>query len=115
MSREVSEALRRLVGESCVITSASTVWSMNDDVYHGCEVDHILGVKHGGLTVAENLAYACFIANRHKGTDLGSISRRSGTLVRFHNPRTDRWKAHFYWNEKWIESVTDIGEVTHGC
>jgi hypothetical protein len=83
-----------------------------EDVYHGCEVDHILSVKHGGLTTAENLAYACFHCNRHKGSDLGSVSVRTGSLVRFFNPRLDQWKEHFYWNEARIEAISEIGEVT---
>jgi 5-methylcytosine-specific restriction endonuclease McrA len=27
-----------------------------DDTYFGCEVDHVISEKHGGLTAAENLA-----------------------------------------------------------
>lgn len=111
MASEVNEALRRLVAERA--------WHLceyclvhEQDVYHGCEVDHIRSVKHGGLTVEENLAFACFHCNRHKGTDLGSLSERAGTLVRFYNPRTDRWKEHFCWIENRIEPLTDIGEVT---
>ena len=111
MSNEVSAALRRLVAdrayrvcEYCLVHE--------EDVYHGCEVDHILSVKHGGLTLAENLAYACFHCNRHKGADLGSVSVRTGTLVRFYNPRSDHWQEHFCWSESRIEAVTDIGEVT---
>ena len=111
MSNEVNEALRLLVAvrayrvcEYCLVHE--------DDAYHGCEVDHILSIKHGGLTVPENLAYACFHCNRHKGTDLGSVSVRTGVLVRFYNPRIDRWNEHFYWSEGRIESLTEIGEVT---
>ena len=59
MSNDISAALRRLVAdrayricEYCLVHE--------EDVYHGCEVDHILSVKHDGLTLAENLAYACF-------------------------------------------------------
>lgn len=111
MSNEVSDALRRLVAdrayrvcEYCLVHE--------EDIYHGCEVDHILSVKHGGLTVVENLAYACFHCNRYKGTDLGSVSVRTGTLVRFYNPRSDRWKEHFCWGDSRIEALTDIGEVT---
>lgn len=111
MSNEISEALRRMVVERadrlceyCLVHER--------DVYHGCEVDHIISVKHGGPTVAENLAYACFHCNRHKGTDLGSVSRRTGTLVRFYHPRLDRWKEHFYLSEGRIEPTGEIGEVT---
>jgi hypothetical protein len=82
MSSDLSEALRRLVAERadhlceyCLVHEA--------DVYHGCEVDHVVSVKHGGTTVPENLAYACFHCNRHKGADLGSLSLRTGKLVRF--------------------------------
>jgi hypothetical protein len=111
VSSEVSAALSRLVAdrayrvcEYCLVHE--------EDVYHGCEVDHILSGKHGGLTVVENLAFACFHCNRHNGTDVGSVSVRTGTLVRFYNPRLDRWKEHFCRDESRIEAVTDIGEVT---
>ena len=40
------------------------------------------------------------------------MSARTGTLVRFYNPRNDRWKEHFYWSESRIKSLSDIGEVT---
>lgn len=83
-----------------------------DDLYHGCEVDHIRSVKHDGLTETDNLAFACFHCNRHKGSDLGSISRQSGTLVRFFNPRTDRWTDHFHALDGKLIGLTEIGEVT---
>ena len=75
MSSDLSEALRRLVAERadhlCEYCLVHEV-----DLYHGCEVDHVVSVKHGGTTVMENLAYACFHCNRHKGTDLGSVHPR---------------------------------------
>ena len=111
MSSEVSETLRRRVAERawhvceyCLVHE--------EDVYHGCEMDHIRSLKHEGLTVEENLAFACFHCNRHKGTDLGSMGARTGGLVRFYNPRLDRWKEHFCWNEGRIDPLTEIGEVT---
>jgi uncharacterized protein YuzE len=89
MNRSVSEALRRLVStraenlcEYCLIDIADTLF--------GGEVDHIVSVKHGGATEAENLAYTCQPCNRNKGSDLGSIYWPSGQLVRFFNPRTDQ-------------------------
>jgi 5-methylcytosine-specific restriction endonuclease McrA len=90
MNRYISEALRRLVSmraehlcEYCLIDSA--------DTFLGGEVDHIVSVKHGGATEADNLAYTCQPCNRNKGSDLGSIYWPSGQLVRFFHPRTDRW------------------------
>ena len=82
MSREVSEALRGLVTERAYHVCEYCLVH-DSDAYHGCEVDHIISVKHNGQTVLENLAYACFHCNRHKGTDLGSFSLRTGELVRF--------------------------------
>lgn len=78
----------------------------------GCQFDHIISVKHGGKTTAENLAYACLYCNLNKGTDLGSIIWRTGELVRFFNPRREKWSEHFRLEGAIIQSLTDIGEVT---
>jgi hypothetical protein len=111
MSSEVSAALRVLVRERawhvceyCLVHE--------EDAFHGCEVDHIRSIKHRGSTLEKNLAFACFHCNRHKGTDLGSVNTRTGMLVRFYNPRSDRWTEHFQWNDDRIDALTDIGEVT---
>lgn len=81
------------------------------DTWLGCQVDHVISEKHGGETSAENLAYACVYCNRSKGTDLGSITE-GGNLVRFFNPRVDRWRDHFVLVGPRIEPVTEIGQVT---
>lgn len=112
MSRPyISEELRRLVTnragcicEYCLVSEAD-----RSSRYH---VDHIISVKHGGLTIPDNLAYACIFCNLFKGTDLGSINWRTGELVRFFNPRRDFWGEHFRLDEAVIQPLTDIGEVT---
>jgi hypothetical protein len=83
-----------------------------DDTFFGCEVDHIISLKHGGPTTADNLAYACAFCNLHKGSDLGSVFWATGALVRFFNPRTDHWAEHFELNGVMIAPLTPIGEVT---
>jgi hypothetical protein len=83
-----------------------------DDTYFGCEVDHVVSEKHGGLTVVENLAYACLVCNRYKGSDLGSILGPSGDLIRFFNPRIDAWSEHFSLDGAIIKPLTVIGQVT---
>ncbi len=83
-----------------------------DDTFFGCEVDHIIAEKHGGPTVAGNLAYACLFCNRHKGSDLGSILRRTGAFCRFYHPRTDDWAGHFRLDGPQISPITDVAEVT---
>ncbi len=88
-----------------------------DDAYFGCQVDHIVSEKHGGLTDANNLAYACTTCNRNKGSDVGSIVMplSSGIFSRFFNPRTDSWNQHFTLSPMdgiTIVALSNIGEVT---
>ena len=110
MSSYISEHIRQVVVrradnccEYCLIHE--------DDTFFGCEVDHILSRKHGGLTNLDNLAYACFFCNRRKGSDIGSISH-TGEFLRFFNPRSDRWEEHFQMEGAFIRPITGIGEVT---
>lgn len=83
-----------------------------DDTFYGCHVDHIISVKHGGPTAVDNLAYACVVCNRAKGSDIGSIDWQTGDFCRFYNPRTDRWSEHFQLAGFEIEPLTAIGRVT---
>ena len=83
-----------------------------DDTYLGCQIDHIIAEKHGGLTVEENLAVACVFCNRAKGSDIGSIAASTGEFTRFFNPRTDRWTAHFQLDGSRITARSPIGEAT---
>ena len=78
------------------------------DTFFGGEVDHIVSVKHGGATEAENLAYTCQPCNRNKGSDLGSIYWPSGQLVRFFHPRTDHWADHFALHGAHIHPLTSL-------
>jgi 5-methylcytosine-specific restriction endonuclease McrA len=72
MGSDVAEPLRLRVAERAYRVCEYCLVH-EDDLYHGCEVDHIISQKHGGRTAEENLAFACFHCNRHKGSDLGSI------------------------------------------
>jgi len=83
-----------------------------DDTFFGCEVDHIVSEKHGGLTVAENLAYACFVCNRNKGSDIGSILVPESVLIGYFNPRLDSLSDHFFLDGIVIKPRTPIGQVT---
>jgi 5-methylcytosine-specific restriction endonuclease McrA len=78
---EVSVSLRALVSgraqfrcEYCLLHE--------DDSYSPHQVDHIVSRKHGGLSSEANLAYCCLRCNLWKGTDIGSVSTRTG---RFHS------------------------------
>lgn len=111
MKDEVGRGLRMQVAERAYHLCEYCLVH-EDDLYNGCEVDHIRSRKHDGPTVADNLAFACFHCNRHKGTDLGSISNRSGQFVRFYHPRQDRWDEHFDLTDGRIEPLTEVGAVT---
>ena len=110
MSRYISPEIRlkvvtraKFLCEYCLIAE--------EDTFFGCEVEHIISLKHGGSSELDNLAYACAFCNRHKGSDIGSISE-SGEFSRFFNPRTDQWAEHFRLDGIIIESISLIGEVT---
>jgi hypothetical protein len=75
-------------------------------------VEHIIAEKHGGETVAENLALACPYCNRFKGSDIGSLDPATGILTLFYNPRTQEWSEHFQLNEVQIVPITPEGRVT---
>ena len=107
----INAELRRLVADRaehiCEYCLVSEV-----DRSSGCQVDHIISVKHGGATTADNLYYACIFCNLQKGTDLGSINWQTGEIVLFFHPRRDFWGEHFQLDEAVIQYQTEIGEVT---
>jgi hypothetical protein len=75
------------------------------------QIDHIVSRKHGGSSGIGNLAYACILCNRFKGTDVASLDR-AGQPVRLFDPRRDSWDQHFRLDGAVIEPLTPIGEVT---
>ena len=83
-----------------------------DDAWFAHQVDHIVSRKHGGGSDFENLAYACVVCNRNKGTDVASVEPRTERVVRLFHPRHDRWSDHFRLDGEFIEPFTEIGQVT---
>ena len=111
MANDISLALRRAVAERagfrceyCRMPEA--------ELLAGCEVDHIISRKHGGLTDLANLALSCERCNRAKGTDVASVLGTPQKFVRLFNPRIDLWPDHFRLEDARILTVTEIGEVT---
>ncbi|MBL7064007.1 MAG: HNH endonuclease, partial [Anaerolineae bacterium] len=76
------------------------------------EVDHLVARKHGGPTVSENLALACLLCNRRKGSDLTSIDLVSGEIVTLFNPRVQSWSDHFSLEGARIVGLTPAGRAT---
>ena len=83
-----------------------------DDAYFPHESDHIISLKHRGLSVRENLAWSCFDCNRFKGSDIASLDPISGDLVPLFNPRKDSWHEHFQFEGGEILPLTPIGRAT---
>ena len=44
------------------------------------EIDHIIALKHGGETIADNLALCCTLCNKHKGSDIASLDPETGGM-----------------------------------
>ena len=111
MSAHVPAALRQRVWERASgLCEYCLLHERND--WLAFQIDHLISRKHGGRTAYSNLAIACSDCNLAKGSDLGSLARRSGVLMPFFNPRKDRWAAHFRLNGHRIVPLTDVGEVT---
>jgi HNH endonuclease len=107
----VSTVLRRFVCERadraceyCLIPEIAVL------VSH--EIDHVIAEKHGGQTDENNLALACTICNKYKGSDLASIDPLNGEIVRLYQPRRDRWRDHFLLEQGEIMPLTSIARVT---
>jgi len=104
-------ALRHLVFERarqrceyCLIHQDVSIYSH--------EVDHIVALKHGGQTQADDLAVACLPCNRSKGSDLTTFDPVSNALVPLFNPRRHTWSEHFILQDASIVGLTPIGRAT---
>ena len=75
-------------------------------------IDHVIAEKHGGQTDESNLALACAICNKYKGSDLASIDPANGEIVRIFQPRRDRWQNHFQLQNGEIVALDAIARVT---
>lgn len=83
-----------------------------DDTPTTLQVDHLIALKHGGQTVSENLALACQLCNRYKGSDFATMDRTTGEVVFLFNPRTQVWSEHFEISVAAIIGLTQVGQAT---
>lgn len=83
-----------------------------EDMFCGCQVDHIISRKHGGATEPGNLAWACACGNNTKGSDLGTLVGQPPQLVRLFHPRTDRWASCLLLAGVRIDPTNATGEAT---
>jgi 5-methylcytosine-specific restriction endonuclease McrA len=90
--------------EYCLIPEVATFASH--------QIDHIIAEKHGGLTEFNNLALACSLCNKYKGSDLTSIDPKTQEIVPLFHPRQDLWRENFDLEDALIIPKTAKGRVT---
>jgi len=111
MSSTISTGLKKQVAERALF--CCEYFKLNEAVsFYSYHIDHIKSIKHRGLSVFQNLAYACPDCNFYKGSDLGTFVEDDEHLTRFFNPRIDEWHDHFEIQDGYIQSKTSIGEAT---
>jgi hypothetical protein len=76
------------------------------------QCDHIIAVKHEGLTDEANLAHACYHCNSAKGPNIAGIDPVSGAVTPLYHPRRDPWTEHFEWRGAWLFGKTPEGRTT---
>ena len=111
MSRYIPEYMRKFVAhranhrcEYCHL--------LESDAYYSHQIEHIISLKHGGLTILLNLAFACSHCNNFKGTDLATMLLPNRTLIPLFNPREHIWEQHFKVVDCVFYAKTLIGEAT---
>ncbi len=112
MSLYIPETLRQIVIERaqhrCEYCKIFDIYS-----FLSFHIEHIISLKHGGLSEKDNLAYSCPICNLNKGSDIATFLESITTPIRFYNPRIDTWSEHFKIEDTGlIIAQTDIGKAT---
>ena len=68
-------------------------------------IDHIVPVSKGGLTVLENLAYACVGCNPIKSAKTTVTDPTTGKEIPLFHPRKDQWNDHFKWSDDTLQII----------
>lgn len=107
VSVEVRRIVARRAGNVCEYCLIAEEHS-----FYRHQIEHIVSLKHGGMSETDNLALSCVFCNSNKGSDIASLVQDSREITRLYNPRTDRWNEHFQLDSATIIPLTDIGEAT---
>jgi len=106
-TRRLREDVRRRASSRCEYCLIH-----EDDSYARHQLDHITAVRHGGETTLQNLALACFLCNRYKGSDVAALDPSTGEVVRLFDPRRQQWKDHFTLRGALIVPLSATGRAT---
>jgi hypothetical protein len=76
------------------------------------QIDHIIAIKHHGMTELDILALSCYSDNSSKGSNIAGFDLETRTVVRLFHPRHDLWHEHFCWDGAVLLGLSAIGRVT---
>lgn len=77
-------------------------------------IEHIIPRSRGGRDTEGNLALSCQGCNNHKYNRIECLDAVTGKRVSLFNPRSQKWRDHFSWNEDFslVIGVTPTGRAT---
>lgn len=107
MDRALQDLVWQRAGAACEYCHLPQVY-----YYLTFEIDHIIALKHGGPTVASNLALACFTCNNHKGPNITGLDPATRKLTPLFHPRRHKWSRHFRWDGPVLFARTAVGRTT---
>jgi 5-methylcytosine-specific restriction endonuclease McrA len=107
----IPPSLRQLVVERAQGKCEYCLMRQDVSIYSH-EIDHVIAQKHGGQTVAQNLALACLPCNRTKGSDLTTFDPIGNDIVPLFHPRHQIWSDHFILDGAHIVGMTSTGRAT---
>lgn len=78
------------------------------------QIDHIIPIAVGGISIEENLWLVCEPCNQAKSDKVKGFDSITKTTVSLFNPRMQNWNEHFQWTDNCTKIVgkTPTGRVT---
>lgn len=109
----ISAALRQRIAQQA---TAQCGYCLTQEVVSGIPLtlEHLLPKAKGGEDIEDNLWLSCRLCNEAKGVLTEASDPETGELVPLFNPRRQRWREHFRWNQAGthIIGITPIGRAT---
>jgi|GEM_PF-5865289 len=82
LSAELQQCLREADDRRCAYCQTAET-----NTGHPMTVDHITPRSHGGLTIFDNLCFACRSCNQFKGQTMTATDPLTGKIVPLYHPR----------------------------
>jgi len=109
----MAAALRQRISQQA---SARCGYCLTQEVVSGIPLtlEHLVPKAKGGEDIEENLWLSCRLCNEAKGVLTEARDPETGARVPLFNPRRQRWREHFRWNQAGthIIGITPIGRAT---